>query len=635
MFRHRQYTAFLFILLAAPFALADTPVTPEQDAAFLQLRDAAGKQDTRRAEQIAPQLSNYPIPSYVAYYRLKARLDTAEESEIRAYLSRYHGTAIADRLRNDWLLLLGKRGDWATFDQQYPLFQLKDDIQLKCYALLSRSRKGEQVASEARTLLDEQKRYGEACSTLVTALAQSGQFGSDALWEQVRLAAEKGSASHAKRIGSLAGVTSYPLARAFEIPLALLSKGPGSSRATRETFVIALGQLAKKDHKRAADILQTYEKQLNSAQQAAAWKQIALPASLIHAPQTLAYWKKARNTPLSIFAQEWRARTALLARDWNSLNTWIATMPPALQQRPAWRYWKGRALRVLGKKAESDKYFSDIAGQYHFYGLLSMEELGQTFSRPPTPAAPAGAELAQLAKNAGLRAAIHFFSLGMRPEGVREWNWQLRGMNERNLLAVAEFARQNNLLDRMISSSSRTTGEIDFAQRFPTPFKETLQSATHRLGLDLAWVYGLIRQESRFIMDARSSAGASGLMQLMPATARHVAKKIGLTAYDSSRINTMETNILLGTSYLNMTLRDLNNAELLASAAYNAGPKRPRLWRSRLQHPVEGAIFAEAIPFSETRDYVKNVMSNAVYYAVVLERGEISLKKRLGEIHPQ
>lgn len=225
--------------------------------------------------------------------------------------------------------------------------------------------------------------------------------------------------------------------------------------------------------------------------------------------------------------------------------------------------------------------------------------------------------------------------MNLRFEGTREWNWELRKMSERQHLAAAELARKNNLLDRMVNTSDRTKGELDFSQRYPTPFNDSMYKTTQALGMDMAWVYGLIRQESRFIMNAKSHVGASGLMQLMPATARYVAKKIGLGNFVPTQVNDVETNIALGTNYLNMVLTDLGGSQALASAAYNAGPGRPRAWRSKLTRPVEGAIFAETIPFNETRGYVKNVLSNATYYAALFEKKPQSLKKRLGMVVPK
>jgi soluble lytic murein transglycosylase len=225
--------------------------------------------------------------------------------------------------------------------------------------------------------------------------------------------------------------------------------------------------------------------------------------------------------------------------------------------------------------------------------------------------------------------------MNLRFEGVREWNWELRKMTDRQLLTAAEFARQNNVLDRMVNTSDRTKVEIDFSQRFPSPHRDVMTTNTQNLGLDMAWVYGVIRQESRFIRSARSNVGASGLMQVMPATARWVAKKIGLSGFTNDQIADVNTNILLGTNYLSMVLADLDGSQALASAAYNAGPGRPRAWRSTLPGTVEGAVFAESIPFGETRGYVKNVLSNATYYAALFDGKPQSLKARLGTVAPK
>src|SRR3569832_906581 len=234
----------------------------------------------------------------------------------------------------------------------------------------------------------------------------------------------------------------------------------------------------------------------------------------------------------------------------------------------------------------------------------------------------------------GSRRACKFFDMNLRFEGVREWNWQLRKLDERQHLAAAEFARQNNVLDRMVQTADRTKVEVDFTQRFPYPFQDIMHPTAQALNLDMAWVYGLIRQESRFVRKAQSHVGASGLMQVMPATARLVARKIGLN-FNQSQLNEINTNILLGTNYLSMVLNALDGSQTLATAAYNAGPGRPRAWRSTLTRAGEGAIFAESIPFSETRGYVKNVLSNATYYAAMFENKAQSLKARLGVVTPK
>ncbi|MCL1886907.1 MAG: lytic transglycosylase domain-containing protein [Betaproteobacteria bacterium] len=623
-----------FIMLASAHAVPDLSTTSAQDNTFLELRNAARKQDSVKAERLAASLSDYPVPSYVAYYRLKSRLETASEAEILETISRYRNTAIADRLRNDWLLILGKRGQWATFDREYPLFQLKDDLQLKCYALVSQAEKGENVVAEARKLLDVSRKNNEGCYTLVSTLKQKGQFKTDDLWFETRTAAEGSAFGLVKRLAVLAGAQPAAVSRALEMPAAVLSKGPGADRAEHEVFILALGQLAKKDHQEAAEILTRAESKLTASERKSAWAQIALPSSLSLAPAALSYWKKAEGAPLSSLAQEWRVRMALRSHDWKAVDAWIDEMSAYLRDDATWVYWKGRAQQVAGNHEEARRYFASIADQYHFYGQLALEELGKKISVPEMAKPITEAEIAAMSKNPGFKLALKFFSMNMRFEGVREWNWQLRDMRDRELLAAAEFAKRSGVLDRMVNTSDRTQEEISFVQRFPMPFKDNMETATKSLGLNMSWAYGLIRQESRFIMDARSSAGASGLMQLMPATARLVAKKIGMADYSPSQINSLETNILLGTNYLKMMMEELGHSETLATAGYNAGPGRPRAWRSRLTRAVEGAIFAETIPFNETRDYVKKVMSNATYYAALVEGQPQSLKKRMGKVSP-
>ena len=625
-------------VIIVPVAQAKSRVASfvNDDDVFMALRDAARQDDADKAAELADRLPDYAIPSYVDYYRLKPRLLQASSVEIRAYLRRYNGSAIADRLRNDWLLILGQQRDFVTFDEQYPLFALDDDLQLKCYALLSRASRGEQVAVAARALLVSPKDYGDACSTLIMSLAQSGQFSSEDLWWQLRLASETSQVSAARRLAPLVAVTEAQVVQAIEKAPLVLARGVGKSASTHQLFIMALGRVARTSPEQAASALSNVESQLTADERAQGWSQIALQASLKLMPEaTTLYWSHSAGALLSSDGYQWRARMALRNGDWKLILQSIDAMPADLRNDAAWIYWRGRALAATGDVVEAQKLFKSISDQTNFYGQLALEDLGQKISIP-IPGAPLTAqEIAPLAANAGLRRALKFFDMNLRFEAVREWNWELRSLTEREHLAAAEFARQNNVLDRMVNTSDRTRSERDFTQRFPSPFRNFMVTSTNALGLDMAWVYGLIRQESRFIMNARSHVGASGLMQLMPATARYVAKKIGMTDFDPGQVNEVSTNIELGTNYLHMVLGDLDGSQAMATAAYNAGPGRPRSWRASLTRPVEGAVFAESIPFAETRGYVKNVLSNATYYAALFDGKPQSLKARLGIVAPK
>lgn len=640
MFSHRLFVRILLLavsavlLLPAAHAQKRVPGFAADDDIFLTLRNASRRNDVATAGEIAANLRDYPIPSYVEYYQLKPRIKDAPATEILAFLTRYNGTAIADRLRNDWLLELGRRRDWVTFDEQYPQFQLNDDTQLKCYALMWKALKGVHVADETRALLNVPKDFGEGCVALVTTLLQVHQFDTDDLWAQIRLAAETGSTDYVRRFVPLSGIDDGSLVTAMEKPALIIARGVGFRRVRHEVFVVALGRIAKSNPAQAADVLSHNTLLLNKKQEALGWAQIALQASMKLAPEAPEYWRKAGNAPLSLEGHQWKVRAALRAGDWTLVKAGIEAMPASLRDDATWTYWLARALREEGKTDLANARFQSIAPQTSFYGQLALEELGQKITIPPRAAAATEEEIAAMSSNAGFRRAFKFFDLDMRFEGYREWNWELRKMTDRQLLAAAEFARRSEVLDRMVNTSDRTKAEFDFTQRFPTPYRDIMRANTQRQGMEMAWVYGLIRQESRFIMNARSHVGASGLMQLMPATARYVAKKIGLNDFTHNQVNEIETNILLGTSYLNMVLSDLEGSQAMATAAYNAGPGRPRAWRSTLTRQVEGAIFAESIPFSETRDYVKKVLSNATYYAAMFEGKPQSLKARLGNVAP-
>ncbi|TPQ42091.1 MULTISPECIES: lytic transglycosylase domain-containing protein [Cupriavidus] len=608
---------------AAPRVQAAPVIPSDPDDAFVALREAARKNDVERAYAISATLVDYPIPSYVEYFRIKpqmfdgsglARID-APDDQVRAFLQRYKGQAIADRMRNDWLLVLGKKRDWANFDAEYPQFVLKDDTQVECYALLSRALKGQNVAADTRNVLSDVRYYGEGCVDLIGYLVQSQQIQRSDVAFQARQALEQNLVTLAGRIAA-----TVPDARVDSDTLATIVK------------------MARNDPSQAVAYLTASGGSLSRDEQGAAWGVIGQYAAKKLLPDAAFYYRRQMdlggNQWMSDESQEWRVRAALRQGDWKQVRQAIEMMRPELRAKdPAWTYWYGRSLKADGRDAEAQQQYQQIAGQFNFYGQLASEELGNRITLPARTTV-SDAEAMTMRSRAGFQRAQKLYNMNLRFEGTREWNWELRGMSDRELLAAAEYARRVELLDRTVNTADRTRAEHDFSLRFPMPYRDLMQRATDDVGLDMAWAYGLIRQESRFIMSARSSAGAHGLMQVMPATAKYVARKIGMADFSPSMMGDPNINIVLGTNYLSMVLTDLDSSWTLASAAYNAGPGRPKAWRSTLTRPVEGAIFAETIPFNETRTYVKNVLSNATYYAALMSGQPQSLKSRLGQVAP-
>ena len=590
------------------------------DKLFIELRDAARKNDVNRSGQLAAALVNYPYTDYVRYFRIKpqlfdkgneARADTIVDEEVHAFLRAYEGTAIADRLRNDWLLVLGKRKDWGQFDKEYPLFMLDDDTNVKCHALRSRFAKQEdpkRIGEDALKIMIDPRNFGSACQELVPMLVQAKGLTIGQAKALGRAAAEMNLETIGKRIGG-------------EDPIAAVvrSARTDASKAYRE-FVQSNTRFSKED-------------------QAMAWAVIGqFLAKSLDRNAIDAYRRQQQlgfDALLSTESQEWKVRTALRAHDWQLTKDTIEKMNPTVRQRdPAWTYWYGRAYKELGNSELANLQFKELEDQYSFYGQLAREELGKPILIP-AKVKVSESEIKGMAVRNGFVRGERFYAMNLRFEGNREWNWELRGMGDKQLLAAAEYAKRIHLYDRTVNTADRTKGEHDFSLRYPTPFKEQLSPIAKNIDLNLAWAYGLIRQESRFITNASSSVGASGLMQVMPNTAKYVAKKIGMNSYTNERLKDTQTNLTLGSHYLNMVLQDLDGSWVLASAAYNAGPSRPKSWREKLTQSTEGAIFVESIPFNETRTYVKNVLANATYYSLLMDGKSSTMKQRLGTIQPK
>jgi soluble lytic murein transglycosylase len=444
----------------------------------------------------------------------------------------------------------------------------------------------------------------------------------------------------------------------------LASRMIAAGNTRKELVTLALIKMATNDAEAAAGALEAkWGVQLSAEERSWVWGVIGKQANLKLSSEAGEYFSKARNEHLNDDLLGWKARAALratsAAQGWPVVLAAINAMSEEGKRDSIWAYWKARALRetVKGRPEmvnttpqsptptmvlrpelqEAVSLLEGIASPRGFYEILATEELGKKVALPVMPPALSATEKEAARLNPGLNRALYAIAIGLRSDGVREWNYTTNlhtrgGMSERELLAAADFACQREVWDRCINTSERTKEAFNADQRFPMPFREAVVKRSQEIKLDPAYVYGLIRQESRFIMDARSHVGASGLMQVMPATARWTANKIGLTGFTQAQLNDRDINIAIGTAYLKLVLDDFQGSSPLAAAAYNAGPGRPRVWRNG---PImEGAAWAENVPFAETRDYVKKVAANATIYGLILG-GQPSLKARMGSIGPR
>ena len=654
----------VFAAFLGPFATPAAAQTTAGDNVIVEMSQAFKRSDRKKLTALLPQATGHALEAYAAYWELKARLDEASPREVQDFFGRYPSTYQEDRLRNDWLLLLGQRRDWAAFAAEYPNYRMGDDKEVRCYALLVEHLKNPaldaKLSDEVRKNWYAQRDADDGCRAAAERLVGSRNLNAQDVWQKARLALE-GNRPRAAReaVAIVSPESSGMVAELINSPAKFLTEKSIAVRSTRkELITLALVKMASADQSgaesAAAMMDAKWGNQLSSEERNWVWgligKQSATRLGTVPASDALDHYSKvSKDTDLTDDMLGWKVRAALRAarqpRFKDVLNA-INAMSDAGRSEPAWVYWKARALQATQPanpeaQATALALYQSIASVRGFYEQLALEELGQKITVPPKPA-PVTAEEKEAARlNPGLNRAAYAIAIGLRPEGVREWNYSTNlakpgGMTDRELLAAAQFACDKQIWDRCINTSERTKGVIDLEQRFPMPFRDAVVKRAQSISLDPSYVYGLIRQESRFIMDARSGVGASGLMQVMPATARETARRIGMTGFTADMITDRDTNIAIGTGYLKLVLDDVGGSMPMAAAAYNAGPGRPRTWRGQPGSPtVDAAIWAESVPFLETRDYVKKVLSNATNYAAILTGQPQSLKARLGMVGPR
>lgn len=598
--------------------------------------DAYRAGDAIKFSRYAKKLDGNVLKPWLEYWRVGLRLEDAQTGEVRAFLAANADTYVAERLRGEWLKVLGKRHDWQEFDNELANYP-REDLEIRCYAWLSRLAHSDGSAlAEAPTMWLEPHELPKSCGELATLLWQRARISTNDVWQRVRVLFESGQITAAKEALGYLGKDEAPderaLAEAARHPKRLLDRLPKhmERRATREVVVLAAIRHARNDPEAAAAALEgSLGARLPEADVRYLWGRIGFEAARFHHENALKWYTRAEDTRLDDEQLAWKVRAALRRGNWPVVIDAIDRMSAEARRQPAWIYWYGRALGAQGQETGSRAYYLRIAGQTDFYGLLADEELGYVVALPETTYVPSEEEVEKAKRNPGLARALELIRLGIRVEGVREWLYTIRYFNDEQLIAAAELARRAEVYDRAIHTADKTQRSHNFSLRYPVRFRDVFRDYARTHGLDEAWVLGLVRQESRFITDARSSAGAAGLMQIMPRTAKYVASRIGLRNYRPKDAIHVQTNIGLGTSYLKMVLDQLGHP-VLASAAYNAGPARARRWRD--VKPLEGAIYAETIPFGETRDYVKKVMANAVFYSALVNKKVTPLKTLLGTI---
>jgi len=619
--------------LLSAFAASAAPAD-KTDGAVLAAYDAFRRGNPIQLERNAELLRGHVLEPYVDYWRLKLQLEDAADDEVSAFLTRYAETYVAEMMRADWLRVLGKRKDWARFDAE--LASLEDvDPDVRCYALASRFARGDAQAAElAEAVWRDPSPLTDGCTLLSEQMIAAGRISVTDIWARVRILFSYGAIAEAKRALGYLPRSEAPnerdLLSAARRPARLLARRPLrlERRPAREVAVLAAIRLARDDARAGVKAMRgALGEALPDDDRRYVWGMIGQEAARQHDPRALEWYALASGSPLDDVQLAWKVRAALRQGSWHTVREAIDAMSEANRREPAWTYWYARALAAQGNSFGAEVRYFAISEGTGFYNLLASEELGESLGAPEPGYEPEETEVEEARDHPGLSRALELHRLGLREDAAREWAFAVRGMDDGQLIAAAELARREGIYERAINTAGRTTYLHNLRLRYVAPYLDVFEARARANGVDEAWLLAVARQESRFATDARSGAGARGLMQIMPATAKWIARYSGMRGYRAAHMHDVEVNVTLATRYLKRVL-DRFGSPVLALTAYNAGPTRAQRWRDA--EPLEGAIYTETIPFPETRDYVKKVMSSAVFYSVLLHDTTEPLKQRLG-----
>ena len=622
-------TLLLLVGLAAPLAsLAQQPQDhlDQQRDRYHRATRALARGDRATFATLKNQLSQYPLHPYLDYADLATRLGHGSDDEIVAFLAGNPGTPYGARLRQRWLQHLAQRHNWEDFVRHYDSQVATTEMQCQYALALYRQGDKERGIAEGRQLWQVGKSQPNACDPLFAELADSGHIDDTLAWQRFASALFNHDYRLARyvtrfftRETTRARADLY--LRTDQNPRLIAEYARFAERTPEESRLIRHGliHLAPGEPLVALNLWNRYHQSHSFSTDDEGAIIAALIKGLYQAGQRQTaddYLLRVQNL-VGVELFEWRLRELVKEQDWRQLLVISAALNPTHRAESRWRYWRARALELGGAGDDSEirQLYQDLAGERSYYGFLASEYLGTPYQMQHQPVAVTAAELAELAASPAFLRIRELHHHGDLDWARREWNQALADAPQQRWLTAAKLAQQWQWHHQAINSMIQVSYWNDIEVRFPVPHREDFLTQARAKAIPVNLVLALSRQESAFNPTAVSPAGARGLMQLMPATARETARRHGIPYTGSGDLQRPATNITLGTAYYREMLDRFDNNRILATAAYNAGPGRVATWRRQTGGQLPFDIWIESIPFRETRNYVQNVLAFSIIYA--------------------
>ncbi len=601
---------------------------------YLAASKALDRKQFKTFGKIANTLKDYPLYPYLRYSYLRKRLWKVKNDEVIDFLKRYSNLPVTESLRTSWLKLLVKRGHWQTFLDNYT--QQKDTT-MQCYQLQARIKTNNKtfLLEDIRTIWLTGKSLPPQCDPAFALLYKSELMTNDLVWERIRLSMQNSQISLANYLSQKLGAENRKLAKKWiqihNNPYKYTNKpNIEDTPIGREILIHGILRLARQDIAKALKRLESLQDHYSftSGDIAEIERTLAVRAAKSKSKLAAQLLDQIDNYHVNEEVFHYRLRTALANQDWPLLRKWTIGLPPVIDIDLRWRYWHARSLEETGDIEKANEIFSELAKERDYYGFLAADKSNSPYRMNHYPLPENKEEFSRIESLPAIKRAYEFFKLNMSHQARREWHHALNKMTTYQMQMAAAVASQWGWHDRAIFTMSRAKAYDDLVLRFPILFNELLDKYSKKRNLDPSWVYGLVRAESAFIEDVRSPAGALGLMQVMPATGRVTAKRIGLNGFKTHKLKRAETNIPIGSAYMKQMLDKFKGNMVLATAAYNAGPHRVLKWLPKTGCE-EPDVWIEQIPFNETRKYVRRVLYFANIYDWRLQSKIKPIKERM------
>jgi len=610
---------FLVLLAATLFACSRGVETSADREDFLAAEAALERGDLEEFERLASGLEGYPLFPYLLYERLSRDPGSADPIVIANFLSDWEETPLSGRLRRAWLDLLANEGRW----KQYQHFYVPgDSIPHRCHYLHSLLLDGrrKEVFDQMQSLWLWGRSLPGACDPLLDAWKQAGFLTPELVWQRIDLAMAAGELRLATYLGGLLPAheriwVDRWLAIHRE-PSLILSADTFTEAHPYRTRILAHGiaRLAPKEPSQTADLWDRLTDRLgfsaSQAEQANAAVGFALTATGDR--RGLSYLDRIPAREDNIALQERRLRTALKLGYWDGVADWSAAMPNSRRRSEHWLYWQARAEDARGNTKAARALFEAAAAERSLWGFLAAERTGHPYALNDRPVPADPQRLARIEQSPPAARIRELAALGRERDLEREWQWMIRDMGGEDLMAAAAIAQRRGWTKRAILTLAKSGYWDDLGLRFPLPNLEIVRDQAIATGLDASWIYAVLRQESTFDPKARSPAGARGLTQLMPTTAGEVAQSLGLPRPTLDGLFEPRINLTLGSAYLARMHRRFGGNPVLATAAYNAGPRTVDRWLP--EHSVDADRWIATIPWRETSTYVRRVLAYRLIY---------------------